>query len=111
MILPLSDNTIVRYIVIYQNLDFCYDQMVHPQKRCFPVSIFSKRNDHIWRAHPKEAIFFLLLNHLEGRLLLRKLLDSTIGRIIELKHELVNLDFIEYSFIDDVLAEMKVGHR
>ena len=23
----------LRYIVIYQNLDFCYDQMVHPQKR------------------------------------------------------------------------------
>ena len=53
----------------------------------------------------------MLLYHLEGRLLLRKLLDSTIGRIIELKHELVNLDFIEYSFIDDVLAEMKVGHE
>ena len=44
----------IRYIVIYQNLDFCYDQMVHPQKR----------------------------------LLLRTLLDSTIGRIIELKVEL-----------------------
>ena len=41
----------IRYIVIYQNLDLCYDQMVHPQKR----------------------------------LLLRTLLDSTIGRIIELK--------------------------
>ena len=82
----------IRYIVIYQNLDFCYDQMVHPQKR----------------------------------LLLRTLLDSTIGRIIELKvtyyhvtnkivflinciqHELVNLDFIEFSFVDDVLAEMKI---
>ena len=64
----------IRYIVIYQNLDLCYDQMVHPQKR----------------------------------LLLRSLLDSTIGRIIELKHELVNLDFIEYSYVDDVLADMKV---
>ena len=72
----------------------------------FSFDLFIKK----WRAHPKEAIFFLLLNHLDGRLLLRKLLDSTIGRIIELKHELVNLDFIEYSFIDDVLAEMKVRH-
>ena len=41
MILSLSDNIILRYIVIYQNLDFCYDQMVHPQKRCFLVLIFS----------------------------------------------------------------------
>ena len=46
--------------------------------------------------------------HPQKRLLLRQLLDSTIGRIIELKHELVNLDFIEFSYIDDVLSEMKV---
>ena len=54
---------------------------------------------------------YLNLHFIEKRLLLRKLLDSTIGRIIELKHELVNLDFIEYSFIDDVLAEMKVKRK
>ena len=54
---------------------------------------------------------YLNLHFFEKRLLLRKLLDSTIGRIIELKHELVNLDFIEYSFIDDVLAEMKVKRK
>ena len=56
-------------------------------------------------------LFFSIFTDLEKRLLLRKLLDSTIGRIIELKHELVNLDFIEYSFIDDVLAEMKVKRQ
>lgn len=27
---------------------------------------------------------------------------------VSTQHELVNLDFIEYSFIDDVLADMKV---
>ena len=46
----------IRYIVIYQSLDVCYDQMVHPQKR----------------------------------ILLRSLLDSTIGRIIELKVDLTS---------------------
>ena len=28
--------------------------------------------------------------------------------IVFFQHELVNLDFIEYSFIDDVLADMKI---
>ena len=57
------------------------------------------------------TIIITIITTIIKRLLLRKLLDSTIGRIIELKHELVNLDFIEYSFIDDVLAEMKVGKK
>ena len=29
-------------------------------------------------------------------------------KIVFFQHELVNLDFIEYSFIDDVLADMKI---
>ena len=41
-------------------------------------------------------------------MLLRTLLDSTIGRILELKHEMVNLDFLEFSFIEDVLSEVKL---
>ena len=36
--------------------------------------------------------------HPQKRILLRKLLDSTIGRILELKNDLVNLDCIEYSY-------------
>ena len=38
--------------------------------------------------------------HPQKRILLRKLLDSTIGRILELKHDLVNLDSLEYIGID-----------
>ena len=44
--------------------------------------------------------------HPQKRLLLRKLLDSTIGRILELKHDLVNLDNLEYSFHDATMAEL-----
>ena len=52
MKLSLSNKIILRYIVIYQNLDFCYDQMVHPQKRCFLVLIFSftKKWSHMVRS-------------------------------------------------------------
>ena len=44
--------------------------------------------------------------HPQKRMLLRKLLDSTIGRILELKHDLVNLDNLEYSYHEATMAEL-----
>lgn len=44
--------------------------------------------------------------HPQKRTLLRKLLDSTIGRILELKHDLVSLDNLEFSYHDGVMAEL-----
>ncbi len=44
--------------------------------------------------------------HPQKRILIRKLLDSTIGRILELKHDLVNLDNLEYSYHDGTMAEL-----
>ena len=44
--------------------------------------------------------------HPQKRMLVRKLLDSTIGRILELKHDLVNLDNLEYSYHDGTMAEL-----
>lgn len=44
--------------------------------------------------------------HPQKRILLRKLLDSTIGRILELKHDLVSLDNLEYSYHDETMAEL-----
>ncbi|XP_023330690.1 IQ and AAA domain-containing protein 1 isoform X2 [Eurytemora carolleeae] len=64
----------IRYVGVLRNLDACYDQMLHPQKR----------------------------------ILVRKVLEATIGRIIELKHELVNLDLNEFSMLDDILSDMKM---
>ncbi|XP_044579210.1 dynein regulatory complex protein 11 [Cotesia glomerata] len=41
----------------------------------------------------------------QKRILLRKLLDSTLGRILEIKHELVEVDLSEYNYYDDVLLK------
>lgn len=41
----------------------------------------------------------------QKRQLIRKLLDSTLGRILELKHELVEIDLSEYNYYDDVLLK------
>ncbi|KYN15124.1 IQ and AAA domain-containing protein 1 [Trachymyrmex cornetzi] len=44
----------------------------------------------------------------QKRLLIKKSLDATLGRVLELKHELVNIDFSEHSYYDDVLIECRV---
>lgn len=59
----------IRYIVVGNKLEDCYDQVVQPQKRP----------------------------------LLRRLLDSTYGRVLELKHELVEVELSEYNYCDDAL--------
>ncbi|XP_031839802.2 dynein regulatory complex protein 11 isoform X1 [Nomia melanderi] len=64
----------VRYIIISNKLELCYDQVIQPQKR----------------------------------ILIRRLLDSCLGRILELKHELVEIDLSEYSYFDDVLIKLNV---
>ncbi|XP_025032663.1 IQ and AAA domain-containing protein 1-like [Python bivittatus] len=46
--------------------------------------------------------------HPQKRLVLRPLLDSVLGRILELKQELVELDLSEYHYMDHVLEELKL---
>lgn len=48
------------------------------------------------------------ITHAQKRRLLRHLLDACIGRIIELKHEMIQLEFSEYHFFDDVLQDLKL---
>uniref|UniRef100_A0A0L8GDT4 Uncharacterized protein n=1 Tax=Octopus bimaculoides TaxID=37653 RepID=A0A0L8GDT4_OCTBM len=44
----------------------------------------------------------------QKRQLLRHVLDATIGRILELKNEMVNLEFAEFHYFDDILADYKL---
>lgn len=44
----------------------------------------------------------------QKRIIIRKLLDSTLGRIIELKHDLVSIDMMEFSYNDDVIRDLKL---
>ncbi|XP_050446709.1 dynein regulatory complex protein 11 [Cataglyphis hispanica] len=64
----------VRYILICNKLEQCYDQIIQPQKR----------------------------------LLLQRSLNATLGRVLELKHDLVNIDLSEHNYYDDVLLECGV---
>ncbi|KAK4471393.1 hypothetical protein MN116_004825 [Schistosoma mekongi] len=64
----------IKYIQIFRNLERCYDQIFHPQKRR----------------------------------LLRTLLDSVIGRFLEVKKEMVKLELSEYHYFDDILIDLKL---
>lgn len=46
--------------------------------------------------------------HPQKRRVLRHVLDGAMGRILELKHEMVNLEFSEYHYFDDVLSDLKL---
>ncbi|XP_032664445.1 dynein regulatory complex protein 11 [Odontomachus brunneus] len=44
----------------------------------------------------------------QKRLLIKKSLNACLGRVLELKHELVNIDLAEHNYYDDVLIERGV---
>jgi len=44
----------------------------------------------------------------QKRILVRKLLDSCLGRVIELKHDLVNIDMMEFNYNDEVMERLRL---
>lgn len=44
----------------------------------------------------------------QKRVLIRKLLDACLGRAIELKHDLVSIDMMEFSYDDAVMARLQL---
>ncbi|XP_076238279.1 dynein regulatory complex protein 11 [Calliopsis andreniformis] len=67
----------IKYIIISNKLELCYDQVIQPQKR----------------------------------VLIRKMLDACLGRVLELKHDLVEIDLSEYSYADDILIKLGVSPK
>jgi len=46
--------------------------------------------------------------HPQKRLILRHVLDGAMGRLLELKNNMVQLEFSEYHYFDDVLSDLKL---
>ncbi len=46
--------------------------------------------------------------HPQKRRVLRHVLDGVMGRVIELKHEMINHECSEYHYFDDVLSDLKL---
>lgn len=47
--------------------------------------------------------------HPQKRRLVRLVLDGVMGRILELKEELVELEISEFQYFDDILQDLKMG--
>ncbi|XP_053139125.1 dynein regulatory complex protein 11 isoform X6 [Hemicordylus capensis] len=47
--------------------------------------------------------------HPQKRLIIRQMLDGVMGRILELKNEMVELEFSEFHYFDDVLQDLKLA--
>uniref|UniRef100_G1KYI0 IQ motif containing with AAA domain 1 n=1 Tax=Anolis carolinensis TaxID=28377 RepID=G1KYI0_ANOCA len=47
--------------------------------------------------------------HPQKRLIIRQMLDSVMGRILELKNEMVGLEYSEYHYFDDILQDLKLS--
>nr|XP_060639945.1 dynein regulatory complex protein 11 isoform X3 [Anolis sagrei ordinatus] len=47
--------------------------------------------------------------HPQKRLIIRQMLDGVMGRILELKNEMVGLDYSEYHYFDDILQDLKLS--
>ncbi|XP_021499677.1 dynein regulatory complex protein 11 [Meriones unguiculatus] len=47
--------------------------------------------------------------HPQKRLLIRKILDAVMGRILELKNEMVELEMTEFHYFDDILQDLKLA--
>eukprot|EP00069_Balaena_mysticetus_P019812 bmy_12491T0 len=46
--------------------------------------------------------------HPQKRILIRKILDGVMGRILELKNEMVELELTEFHYFDDILQDLKL---
>lgn len=70
-------------------------------------SIYELYVRYIISANKLEDIYDEMLQP-QKRVLVRKLLDSCLGRIVELKYDLVTIDMTEFSYNDDVMNELKL---
>ncbi len=46
--------------------------------------------------------------HPQKRRVIRQVLDSVIGRVLELKNEMVEKEFSEYHYMDDIIQDLKL---
>lgn len=82
-------------------------QDVHVNRRTSQAMVFELYLKYINVANKLEEVYDKIVQP-QKRLLVRKILDSTLSRIIELKHDLVNLDLMEFSYNDKVMEKLKI---
>lgn len=114
-----------------QTLSFLrmYNKMWHQTQEALN-SLLDKESQNITQPHRSQVFIFQTLAtfyikyvqifrnlenaydqivHPQKRILIRKVLDGVMGRILELKNEMVNLELTEFHYFDDVLQDLKLA--
>ncbi|PSN29758.1 IQ and AAA domain-containing protein 1 [Blattella germanica] len=89
-----------------------FDSILHAaphetDKRAAQISVSELYIKYITAVNKLDQCYDQIV-HPQKRLVIRKLLDACIGRVLELKHELVNLDLSEFSYYNDILLKLKL---
>lgn len=58
--------------------------------------------------HPCPTAWNVQIVQPQKRRVIRHVLEGTMGRILELKNEMVQLELLEYHYFDDILVDMKL---
>lgn len=74
-------------------------------KNVAQASVYELYVKYILIANKLEEIYDQMLQP-QKRMLIRRLLDASLGRVVELKYDLVNIDMMEFSYNDDVIAQL-----
>lgn len=81
----------------------------HPQKDRFQVfqtlATFYLRYLQIFRG--LEAVYDQIV-HPQKRCVVRQVLEGVMGRLVELKNEMVELEYSEFHYFDDMLQDLKM---
>lgn len=78
-----------------------------PDRQLVRTTAFELYVRYIVVANRLETVHDAMLQP-QKRVLIRKLLDACLGRAIELKHDLVSIDMMEFNYADSVLASLQL---
>lgn len=87
-----------------QALDAQFDR-VSVQRTLFDLYV-----RYIVLANRLEEIYDQLVQP-QKRILVRSLLDGCLGRVVELKHDLVNVEMVEFNYNDNVMSQRRLTSR
>lgn len=97
------DTTVAAYAAANAGTDLaCGDT-----KSLMQASTYEFYLKYICLANKLEEVYDKMVQP-QKRLLIRNILDACLGRIIELKHDLVNIDLMEFSYNDTVIERLKL---
>uniref|UniRef100_A0A8C7AEV5 IQ motif containing with AAA domain 1 n=1 Tax=Neovison vison TaxID=452646 RepID=A0A8C7AEV5_NEOVI len=106
-----------------------YNKMWHQTQETLN-SLLDKESQHMMESQSNQIFIFQMLAtfyikyvqifrnledvydqivHPQKRILIRKILDGVMGRLLELKNEMVELELTEFHYFDDILQDLKLA--